>query len=207
MRGRFILDSKSIRPPSSVVLVPGTQILGRSSSCEIVVKNRSVSRRHAEIVVVDSTVTVTDLGSRNGTYVNERRISCWPVVYGQQLRFGMVVFELVAETHQDPDARCALLAETEFSVADPVNASTVDIRLSGAQQRVLGLLAEGIPEKAIARRLRLSRHTVHNHIRGVYRAFGIHTRIALIAHLYPLKGQSWRLGARRAQSSDGPAPA
>lgn len=50
----------------------------------------NVSRRHAEVTVDDGGVTVTDLGSANGTFVNDRRIVTGEPVRvrpGDQLRF------------------------------------------------------------------------------------------------------------------------
>lgn len=49
-------------------------ILGRES-CDITINDPKVSRRHAIIGVHGNTVTIRDLGSRNGTFVNGRRIS------------------------------------------------------------------------------------------------------------------------------------
>lgn len=58
---RYYLD-----PPSST--------LGRSSSATIMLLHESVSREHARCTVMADHVSVEDLGSANGTYVNEERI-------------------------------------------------------------------------------------------------------------------------------------
>jgi len=50
--------------------------IGRSSSNDIVIENMTVSSEHARITITDSgTVYIRDLNSKNGTYVNERRIA------------------------------------------------------------------------------------------------------------------------------------
>ncbi|MCU0642588.1 MAG: FHA domain-containing protein [archaeon] len=50
-------------------------VLGRESGCDIqVLLSLEVSRRHVEIVKVDGVYKVRDLGSRNGTYVNGKKI-------------------------------------------------------------------------------------------------------------------------------------
>jgi signal transduction histidine kinase len=48
-------------------------VIGREAGCDIVLDDRIVSRRHAEIEVGDDTVVLRDLGSSNGTYVNRER--------------------------------------------------------------------------------------------------------------------------------------
>ena len=49
--------------------------IGRSAACDIQVTSPLVSRRHALITVDDRGVTVEDLGSRNGVYVNAERVT------------------------------------------------------------------------------------------------------------------------------------
>ena len=50
-------------------------IIGRASDCDYVIQNSTVSRRHAEIKVSNRQVSVRDLESSNGTYVNGEKIS------------------------------------------------------------------------------------------------------------------------------------
>jgi S-DNA-T family DNA segregation ATPase FtsK/SpoIIIE len=60
----------------SVRLEPGRLRLGRGEEAEIRINSRDVSRLHCEIdVAEDGRVTVTDLGSRNGTDVNGVRLT------------------------------------------------------------------------------------------------------------------------------------
>jgi DNA-binding CsgD family transcriptional regulator len=58
-------------------------------------------------------------------------------------------------------------------------------RLTPAEQRVLTLLLGGLAEKEIATRLGLSRHTVHNHAKHIYSAYGVGTRPELLARFIP----------------------
>jgi pSer/pThr/pTyr-binding forkhead associated (FHA) protein len=57
-----------------VVLRPGSIMIGRSGSCQIILEDTLVSRRHALIVVKTDAVKVKDLDSANGIYVNGTRI-------------------------------------------------------------------------------------------------------------------------------------
>ena len=60
-------------------LAEGVTSLGRHDDCVIRIKSSQVSRRHCEIHEADGQLTVRDLGSSNGTFVNGKR------VLGQQL--------------------------------------------------------------------------------------------------------------------------
>lgn len=53
---------------------PGTYVLGRDSSCDIVLPSIGVSRRHVQLQVSDEAVEVQDLGSSAGTFVNEMQL-------------------------------------------------------------------------------------------------------------------------------------
>ena len=56
--------------------VDGELILGREpASADLVIEDPGVSRRHARVRTGNGTVTVEDLGSSNGTFVNGERIS------------------------------------------------------------------------------------------------------------------------------------
>ena len=71
----------------------GINVLGRDGPDVIAVGSETISRRHARIVVGDDTMFVEDLGSKNGTYVNDVPASSpHPLVDGDQLRLGSRVF-------------------------------------------------------------------------------------------------------------------
>ena len=50
-------------------------VVGRSSLADVPLLDAEVSRRHARFDSEDGFVYVTDLGSRNGTYLNGQRIA------------------------------------------------------------------------------------------------------------------------------------
>lgn len=56
-------------------LTEGEFAVGRSAGCQLSLDDPLVSRRHAVLVVTPDTVTVEDLGSRNGVVVNGQKIS------------------------------------------------------------------------------------------------------------------------------------
>jgi uncharacterized RDD family membrane protein YckC len=64
-------------------------VIGRSRSCDIRLREDTVSRLHAALVWRDDGLVVEDLGSSNGTFVNgERVLSPRTVVAGDSVRFG-----------------------------------------------------------------------------------------------------------------------
>lgn len=81
--GRVEIDSRVRRAESpvtsgalvvpngkSVTLGDAAVVIGRSPECDIVLDDPNVSRRHAEVKVVNGSYAVSDLGSTNGTRVN-----------------------------------------------------------------------------------------------------------------------------------------
>lgn len=59
--------------------------------------------------------------------------------------------------------------------------------LSGRQQEVLELLAEGVQAREIAARLGLAEATVRNHIRFILRKLGCHSQLEAVAVAYRLE--------------------
>jgi DNA-binding winged helix-turn-helix (wHTH) protein len=56
-------------------LVEGENLVGRDPSCAVWLDVPGVSRRHARLVVNGERATAEDLGSKNGTFVNERPLT------------------------------------------------------------------------------------------------------------------------------------
>lgn len=75
-------------------------IIGRSDDCQIRVRSAGMSRKHCEVTIEDGSVTVRDLGSSNGTFVNQEKIDSIPVSGGDLISFGGLVF--VVEVDGEP---------------------------------------------------------------------------------------------------------
>lgn len=68
--------------------------LGRSTACDVVLEDSTVSRQHARIDRKGGRYVVTDVGSLNGTYVNRSPVNREAVLNdGDELRIG--IFRLV----------------------------------------------------------------------------------------------------------------
>ena len=72
-------------------LSEGPNDVGRDRDCAVSIDSPSVSRRHARVVVTSGAATIEDLGSKNGTYVNKRRVGdAVALEDGDQMRVGSV---------------------------------------------------------------------------------------------------------------------
>jgi DNA-binding CsgD family transcriptional regulator len=71
-----------------------------------------------------------------------------------------------------------------FLATKPLENSAVDLtKLTARQRELVDLALEGLSDKAIARRLGISDHTVGNHFRAIYAQLGVSKRSQLIALL------------------------
>jgi len=75
-----------------IILSLPRMIVGRAAGCDIVLPYETVSKRHAEITNNGVIYAVQDLGSTNGTWVNQTRISGTATLNaGDEVRFGHVL--------------------------------------------------------------------------------------------------------------------
>lgn len=70
------------------VLGPGNTIAGRNAGAAIFLADVTVSREHVRFAVDSSGLSMTDLGSTNGTYVNEHRLPAGVLSEGDELMIG-----------------------------------------------------------------------------------------------------------------------
>ncbi len=62
--------------------------IGTDPSCDVVLSDGHMSRKHAEIKIQGQSFWLYDLGSTNGTYVNDKRITQHELVDNDNVRFG-----------------------------------------------------------------------------------------------------------------------
>lgn len=75
----------------------GTLVVGRDPLCDITYDDALLSRRHAEFVAAGDQVTVRDLGSRNGVFVNGKKIAEHSLRSGDVVQIGPVRARYVAD--------------------------------------------------------------------------------------------------------------
>jgi len=82
----------------------GSFLIGRDSNMQLRLSDQGASRQHAEIFRVGGLHFIRDLSSRNGTYVNEKRVSEVILRDGDQIKVGETV-GIFLEGENSPKAR------------------------------------------------------------------------------------------------------
>src|SRR2546423_13488955 len=80
-----------------IELIPDPQTVGRGSSCNIKIGDAGVSSKHAKVWCEDGVFFVMDLGSTNGTFVNDRDVDREQLSDGDTVTFGMTKAQFVAD--------------------------------------------------------------------------------------------------------------
>jgi hypothetical protein len=161
-RSSFLLREGSVE----YELSRGRVLLGRDPEVDIVLTGPLASRRHAELRVTEDGLLVTDLGSRNGVFINDRQIGEATLLSnGDSLALGDHTFVLVelfdAELRIEPSSQLRPAQESSRSPAGTYASDepSVATRRSDALQ-MLGSVAD----KALA----LGRGQEAEHIIGTH---------------------------------------
>ena len=70
-------------------------VIGRSSKCDIQIDQESISRNHTKIVNTGKSILIRDLGSTNGTYVNDEPIDEYVMRDGDLIKIGRTIFKFL----------------------------------------------------------------------------------------------------------------
>jgi pSer/pThr/pTyr-binding forkhead associated (FHA) protein len=86
----------------------GSLYMGRDKACEISIPSDGISRKHARIITRPGSILLEDLGSSNGTFVNNHPIQTAIVKEGDEIRLDKVRFRVLSLQQADE-----LLAESD----------------------------------------------------------------------------------------------
>jgi pSer/pThr/pTyr-binding forkhead associated (FHA) protein len=111
-------------------------IIGRSSDLDMVLVEDMVSRKHAKITTDDHVVTIQDLGSTNGTFVNGEKVRKADLKDGDRILIGTSIIKIV---FVDGDNTSHLMSETEARSKMAVAANK---RQSAAPKSMAGSIEE-----------------------------------------------------------------
>lgn len=131
-----------VTPSDEVALSNQSVILGRSPNCDVCLTDSLVSRQHVRITVSDSAVTIEDLNSANGLYVNGTRIRFSEQLHdGDRILLGTTEISLFNRTGTSLLPRANLSAPTEIPRGAIVQGNLDKTERANAFD-VLGRLAE-----------------------------------------------------------------
>lgn len=102
---RIRLEVREPNRPTRRVAVTGEPIeIGRAADCGLVLADTRVSRHHARLRGRDGLLVLTDLGSTNGTYVNEQRVREVVLGAGDRIQLGETRLVVEAGSADPADA-------------------------------------------------------------------------------------------------------
>ncbi len=95
--------------------------IGRGEDCEMRLPVPSVSRQHCRVTISEDAVTVKDLGSANGTFVNGDRVTEIKINPGDTIKVGPVsmVFQIDGRPEQIESLEPAAEKETPKEEPEP----------------------------------------------------------------------------------------
>ena len=104
--------------------------IGRDLTCGVCVVSKLVSRRHCSIQQQDGRVSIYDLGSRNGTFVNGVPVRERVLQHGDVIAVGDSYFRFLILGREEPGAEQPVVFEDgELSIFSTVSLRKEDVRL------------------------------------------------------------------------------
>jgi DNA-binding NtrC family response regulator len=128
-------------------------VVGADPTCDVVLADEFVSKRHVTIAPTDAGFTVVDLGSRNGTWVDGVALTSASVPLGTMLRVGSTLLQLFpaeAELQIEPSERHSFGAMAGASL--PMRRVYALLERAALTQAPLLLLGESGTGKELAAR-------------------------------------------------------
>lgn len=103
--------------------------LGRKADCDLCLDNIDMSRKHCCIRLIDDRYKAIDLGSRNGTYLNQIKITEAYIKSGDVLRFGKKIYVVIGNSSKTASVRLSI----ENSAMTKYGESSLTDMLMGVQ--------------------------------------------------------------------------
>jgi adenylate cyclase len=134
--GRLIPAAGENRAKDEIPLSDSRVSLGRSGSNTVILDDREVSKNHAEIVPDGDGHLLRDLGSANGTFVNNKSVRLHRLVHGEIVQLGgcKYRYEAVGQTHA---SRVTILPQSPVDKTQVLMSSDMTTSRAGPEVRDL----------------------------------------------------------------------
>jgi hypothetical protein len=111
-------------------------IIGRSSELDMVLVEDMVSRKHAKITLTSGKITIEDLGSTNGTFVNGEKVKTSRLKEGDRILIGTSILKLVRAGLNSPDLSDAQVKQNLEQVAAVQSSRQTRTAMTGKLEEV-----------------------------------------------------------------------
>ncbi len=144
------------------ITLPDSQVvIGRDETCQIRLDFDDVSRHHCSLRVSPQGLIARDLGSQNGTYLNEERIEKETVIKpGDMLRVGPMKLQL-------PDEKQEAAANAKQKDASATDDDIVGWLADSVNSEAAGLDGTTLPEKKPGSKLSGTKDSARREFRSV----------------------------------------
>lgn len=151
---------------SNLLLKLGQFVVGRDAAAHLSLPDSGISRHHARLTVSpDNIVTLEDLDSTNGVFLNGRRTDIAVIRCGDRIELG-------------PDAVVRVGRAAEFDATAQQSTCGIDT-LSARELEVARMVAKGLSNAAVGERLHISSSTVARHLANIFKRLQVSSRTAL----------------------------
>ena len=117
--------------PRELAIPPGGATIGTAADCTLRLTDRRVSRHHTHVFIEGDRFRVRDLGSSNGTFVDDQRIDDALIASGRTLRVGHSAVQVLV-----PEQYLVVPPSTRSSFGELLGASQAMREVFGVLERV-----------------------------------------------------------------------
>jgi pSer/pThr/pTyr-binding forkhead associated (FHA) protein len=127
---RLILTYKNKVQKNYMVTPDAEIIIGRDAGNQVVIDHPSVSSRHAKVRQSEKGLFLTDLGSTNGTFVNDDKVADCQLAHQDWIRIGTYVVIVDLYETLSLDATVQMLKTGSSGVADAEGTMMLDMEIA-----------------------------------------------------------------------------
>jgi pSer/pThr/pTyr-binding forkhead associated (FHA) protein len=153
--------------------------IGRKSDSNFALPSNEISRKHAVIIKLMNAIMIKDLGSTNGTYLNDKLVKdAVSLIDQDKIRFGSIEFKITKKEELKSD---------EFTLSHKENLKNNkkdlldELGLTEREKEVLYLILEGKSTKIIAKQMNITDGTAKNYVLSILKKTDVHSRVELVA--------------------------